>query len=216
MSDVGSLSEEGVDSTNHPRLVNENISRGLEKITSPGPFIVDRQKTCPMYVRLFCRMNGHHRLEEFTRDNLPISDEVTIYTWKDATLKELSDLIKEVNEDSRLMETRFSFHLIYMGLRGEYRSKILGNIANSKAGRDDDKTLEELRFVQGDLIDVAISFGNEVGERAANYGRNRESIDQQERGRMGGRQRSEMIGRKREYTRDRDYRGGSSRGRYAR
>lgn len=23
--------------------------------------MVDRQKTCPMYLRLFCRINGHHR-----------------------------------------------------------------------------------------------------------------------------------------------------------
>ncbi|PJF16756.1 hypothetical protein PSACC_03451 [Paramicrosporidium saccamoebae] len=120
---------------------------------------LDRKKTCPMYVRLFCRMHGHHRLEEFTATHQPSDDEVEIYTWRDATLLELVDLLKEVNVECRRRDARFSFRLIYQDYRGECHYKQLGSVWAGRGGRDDGRTLEEIRFVQGDFIDVAIGFG---------------------------------------------------------
>lgn len=134
--------------------------RPLEVVVSTGG--LDRQKTCPMYVRLFCRMHGHHRLEEYGRGRQPVNDEVDVYTWRDASLRELSDLIKEVNLECRRRDAKFSFHLIYHDYRGHFHSKPLGTVSNSRPGRDDSKTLDELRFVQGDFIDVAIGFGAEM------------------------------------------------------
>ena len=91
-----------------------------------------------------------------------MDDEVTIYTWRDATLKELSDLIKEVNVECRRRDSRFSFQLVYYDFRGAARFKSIGIVSNSRAGRDDVLTLESLRFVQGDFIDVAIYTGDSV------------------------------------------------------
>ncbi len=57
---------------------------------------IDRQKTTPMYVRMYCRVGGHHRykflkethskyfifrLFEFQGKSLPADDELIIYTW---------------------------------------------------------------------------------------------------------------------------------------
>jgi Sin3 associated polypeptide p18 (SAP18) len=47
---------------------------------------------------LLClQQGGHHRLDEYqTRGKEPV-DEVQIYTWQDATLRELTELVKEVS-----------------------------------------------------------------------------------------------------------------------
>jgi Sin3 associated polypeptide p18 (SAP18) len=53
---------------------------------------------CPLLLRVFPKLGGHHRLEEFVRvRTAELDDEVQIYTWPDATLRELSDLVKEVS-----------------------------------------------------------------------------------------------------------------------
>lgn len=52
---------------------------------------------CPLLLRVFHKLGGHHRLEDFARVKGDEADEeVQIYTWPDATLRELSDLVKEV------------------------------------------------------------------------------------------------------------------------
>ena len=55
-------------------------------------------QVCPLLLRVFPKLGGHHRLEEFVRvRTAELDDEVQIYTWPDATLRELSDLVKEVS-----------------------------------------------------------------------------------------------------------------------
>lgn len=120
---------------------------------------VDRQRTCPMYVRIFCRINGHHTANEFGPKRQPIDDELVVYTWKDATLGELADLIKEVNEESRRKEVTFDFQLVYADLRGHFMFKPMGRVSNSKPSKEAKKSLESVRFRQGDYIDVAIYLG---------------------------------------------------------
>ena len=48
-----------------------------------GPlFKIFCMQECPMLVRLFCREGGHHPPDMFAlRQNLPLEDEVIIYTW---------------------------------------------------------------------------------------------------------------------------------------
>ena len=42
---------------------------------------VDREKTCPLLLRVFVSDDGrHHRMEEFSRSSVP-SNELQIYTW---------------------------------------------------------------------------------------------------------------------------------------
>ncbi len=42
------------------------------------------------------QQGSHHQLEEYRVRNQEPKSEVQIYTWADATLRELTDLLKEV------------------------------------------------------------------------------------------------------------------------
>lgn len=57
-------------------------------------------QVCPLLLRVFPRRGGHHRLEEFARRGEEPEGELTMYTWPDATLRELTDLVKEVRPGS--------------------------------------------------------------------------------------------------------------------
>ncbi|AQK67955.1 Chaperone protein dnaJ 6 [Zea mays] len=57
------------------------------------PEPIDREKTCPLLLRVFTRVAGHHQNEEFAVRGKEPKDEVQIYAWKDATLRELTDLV---------------------------------------------------------------------------------------------------------------------------
>ncbi len=49
-----------------------------------------------------------------------------IYTWPDATLRELSDLIKEVKPEARHKGARLSFALVYPDRNGRNVMKQVG------------------------------------------------------------------------------------------
>ncbi len=115
-------------------------------------------------VKLYCRMNGHHRLEEFSPPRFPVDDEVVIYTWRNATLHELSNLVRAVLPSSQSSDPqlRFSFALLYPNPQrtGAFIWRPLGWAFEGQpvAGLQDssERTLESFRFVPGDIIDVAI------------------------------------------------------------
>merc|ERR1712113_665963 len=67
-----------------------------------------------------------------------------MYTWQDATLKELEGLVKEVYPDLR-------------GQNPRCQTRDIGTTIASKQGNDDNKTLHDCKFVIGDYIDVAIT-----------------------------------------------------------
>lgn len=136
---------------------------------------IDRKKTCPFMVKMYCRINGHHRLEEFSPPRFPVEDEMIVYTWRDATLKELSTLVREVLGENDLPggikgtdpALKFSFNLLYPDPRragAHFKTKALGwtfegGEPEARAHQledSSDKTLESLRFQPGDFIDVAI------------------------------------------------------------
>lgn len=138
-------------------------------------FKVDRKRICPFMIKMYCRINGHHRLDEFSPPRFPIEDEIIVYTWKDATLKELSLLVREVLGDSDLPGgvkgtdpvLKFSFNLLYPDSRrsgAQFLSKSMG--WSFEGGESEarilqlpdssNKTLDNFKFVPGDFIDVAI------------------------------------------------------------
>ncbi|KAH1191518.1 Histone deacetylase complex subunit SAP18 [Glycine max] len=57
---------------------------------------VNREKTCPLLLIVFTKIGNHHSMEDFIVRRKEPKDEVQIYTYKDATLRELIDLVKEV------------------------------------------------------------------------------------------------------------------------
>jgi len=118
---------------------------------------IDREKTCPMLLRVFCAMGRHHQLSDYSRGNVPPS-ELQIYTWTDATLLELTSLVREVNGEARRKGTRFAFAQIYPDPRGTgYCRRDIGSTVSGERGPDDLKTLKQSRFTIGDYIDIAIT-----------------------------------------------------------
>nr|CAG4638154.1 EOG090X0HU3 [Chydorus sphaericus] len=118
---------------------------------------VDREKTCPMLLRVFCSIGRHNSLSEYGRGSVPAS-ELQIYTWTDATLLELTSLVKEVNFEARRRGTRFSFAQVFPDMRNNnYNRREMGSTVSGERGPDDNKTLKQCRFPIGDYIDIAIS-----------------------------------------------------------
>ncbi|MEW5305799.1 MAG: hypothetical protein WDW36_008317 [Sanguina aurantia] len=119
----------------------------------PAP--IDREKTCPLLLRAFPKLGGHHRLEDFGRGGLP-RDEVQVYTWMDAPLRELSDMIKEVQPAARNRASCLSFAFVYPDKRGHNVMRQVGRVHATRSDADDEKTLRQLNFQTGDYLDVAI------------------------------------------------------------
>ncbi|KAL4233378.1 Histone deacetylase complex subunit sap18 [Mactra antiquata] len=118
---------------------------------------VDREKTCPLLLRVFYSTGRHSQLLEYSRGNVP-SNELQIYTWLDATLRELTSLVKEVNPDARRKGTFFDFSIVYPDSRAPtYRMREIGTTCSGHRGADDSVSLASKKFVIGDYIDIAIT-----------------------------------------------------------
>ncbi|NP_001265930.1 Histone deacetylase complex subunit SAP18 [Salmo salar] len=133
------------------RITQEEIRKIPEKP-------IDREKTCPLLLRVFTTNGGrHHRGDEFARGQVP-SSELQIYTWMDASLKELTSLVKEVYPEARKKGTHFGFAIVYPEpKRNGYRVKDIGNTMSGRKGENDSMTLQSQRFQIGDYLDIAIT-----------------------------------------------------------
>ncbi|KAI9493288.1 Sin3 associated polypeptide p18-domain-containing protein [Zychaea mexicana] len=121
---------------------------------------IDREKECPFLLRIFTRNGGHHTTNEFQVDSVPTSDELQLYTWRNATLEELAQLIQEVVPEAKHPDARVAFRLIYLdSQRAVYRSRDIGRVVNIKPTADQTKTLDDCNFFIGDFLDVAIYIG---------------------------------------------------------
>ncbi|KAE9992821.1 hypothetical protein EG327_007590 [Venturia inaequalis] len=143
--------------------------------------LVDRQADTPFLLRLFYKTGSHHTVQDFQADSQP--PHVQIYTWTNATLTELSQLI--ANNLPQLLPapsvgTRLSFELVVQEptLQTRYSMKRLGTVVLGATPRsangttngeeedaglgddaitsDENKTLADARLVVGDYIDCAI------------------------------------------------------------
>ncbi|CAL9105348.1 unnamed protein product [Musa acuminata var. zebrina] len=115
-------------------------------------------QTCPLLLRVFTKVGGHHPAEDFAVRGKEPKDEVQIYTWKDATLRELTDLVKEVSQEARKRDAKLSFAFVYPDKNGRFVVRPVGMTYSHGNGRrlDDAKTLAELGFQIGDYLSVAI------------------------------------------------------------
>lgn len=96
----------------------------------------------------------------------PNEDSIIIYTWPDASLRELAELIQLVNADARRPQTDLSFGFVYPDRTGTNVIKHVQTIpafrssktTTAQRGRaqDDEKTLKQLRFETGDFLSVAL------------------------------------------------------------
>ncbi|CAH1800019.1 unnamed protein product [Owenia fusiformis] len=142
---------------------------------------IDREKACPLLLRVFCNMGRHNMIGEYGRGNTP-SNELQIYTWMDASLKELTSLVKEVNHDAQMKGTFFDFALVYPeSIRGLYRMRDIGTTCAGKRGADDNTTLAKCNFQIGDYVDISIT--PPQGGRGPPMDRMRSGMDRMQRGR---------------------------------
>ncbi|CAL8086642.1 unnamed protein product [Orchesella dallaii] len=130
-------------------VIVEDVNKETEKA-------IDREKTCPLLLRVFCSTGRHNSLQEYSNGSVP-ANELQIYTWIDATLKEISGLVKEVNPDARRHGTVFDFSLVYPDKFRGYRARSVGTTVSGQKTPDDNKTLSQLRFTIGDYLDIAIT-----------------------------------------------------------
>ncbi|XP_076308591.1 histone deacetylase complex subunit SAP18-like [Tachypleus tridentatus] len=92
------------------------------------------------------------------KENVNISYTLDLKRGMDATLKELTSLVKEVNPDARRKGTYFDFALVIPDHRGiGCRMTDIGSTCSGQKGVDDNKTLSQCRFQIGDFMDIAIS-----------------------------------------------------------
>ncbi|XP_071819537.1 histone deacetylase complex subunit SAP18-like [Apostichopus japonicus] len=146
------------------------VSRVTEAPEKPAENPVDREKVCPLLLRVFCNNNRHHRPEEFNRGTTP-PNELQIYTWLDASLKELSSLVKEVNPEARRRGTYFDFASVYPSPRAPgYRLKEIGMTCSGRKGPDDNVSLASKKFQIGDYLDIAITLPPRGGGGGNDYG----------------------------------------------
>lgn len=100
-----------------------------------------------LFIYFFLKLGGHHIEEDFAVRGKEPKDEVQIYTWKDATLRELTDLVcdsqqhlilffphiyicsinisssfqvKEVAPEARRRNAKLSFAFVYPDKRGRF------------------------------------------------------------------------------------------------
>ncbi|EUB60018.1 Histone deacetylase complex subunit SAP18 [Echinococcus granulosus] len=103
---------------------------------------IDREKTCPLLLRLFCGHCSHNKIYEYSRKSFPLN-ELQAYTWLDATLLELSSLVKIVNPDARKRGTIFDFAIVSPDPRSPgYKMRDIGS---------------DCAFRIGDMVDVAVT-----------------------------------------------------------
>ncbi|KAF2313198.1 hypothetical protein GH714_009729 [Hevea brasiliensis] len=131
-------------------------SRALPSSHRSVPELIDREKTCPLLLRVFTKIGSHHKVEDFAVRGKEPKDEVQIYTWKDATLRELTDLVKEVAPEARRRNARLSFAFVYPDKHGRFVLRVVGLTHSSARRPDDAMALGELSFQIGDYLDVAI------------------------------------------------------------
>lgn len=118
---------------------------------------IDRQKICPLLLRVFCKLGEHHKADDFKHpDKEPTDDEFQIYTWKDATLGELTSLIKGVRKAARRRTARLSFAFVYPDRAGKKVVRYVGETYSTRRSQDGKKSLADLKFETGDYLDVAI------------------------------------------------------------
>jgi len=126
---------------------------------------INREETCPLLLRVFTSTGRHNDIKEYERGHTP-ENEVQIYTWMDATLKELTGLIKEVNPDARRRGTYFNFRIVFYDLRmGRYNHRDIGSTVAGNKGVDDECSLMDSKFTIGDYLDVSISPPSQRNDR---------------------------------------------------
>jgi histone deacetylase complex subunit SAP18 len=145
-------------------LISENYNSN-NKYNNTTNYEVNREKICPFLLKVFFKENEFNNLEDFNNNVFPPHRELHIYTWMDASLRELTLLIKEAVESAKKKDAVLYFSTIYPDSKGKLQRKEVGNVHSIKKATDDNKTLYQLKFCVGDYLDINISTNKSHKER---------------------------------------------------
>lgn len=114
--------------------------------------VVDRIEVCPTLIRTFFQKDTHHTVADFAKD-FP-SPEAYVYTWKDATLRELSYAIIRT---AKLNDVKtLSFMMVIPNMtEGGWQMRKLATIDLEDMELVETTTLEGYDFTPGFMLDVA-------------------------------------------------------------
>ncbi|TPX38905.1 hypothetical protein SeLEV6574_g07529 [Synchytrium endobioticum] len=145
------------DTRDRPERRDEVNDGGLEARKSAK---IDREK-----------VNAHHNLNDYSANRAPTA-ETCLHTWKDATLREVMSLLGERHPDMNTRHARITIMQIFKSQRdGAFSSKLIGAVSNHRKTPDEDKTLESLRIVVGDYLDVALFTHDDDNPNGNNHAR---------------------------------------------
>ena len=117
---------------------------------------INREKICPFLVKLYYKENEFNSLEDMNAGKFPVSRELHIYTWMDASLRELTMLIRDSLDFAKRKDANLNFSFIFPDSKGVLQRKEIGNVHTYKKYNDDNKTLKQLSFSVGDYIDICL------------------------------------------------------------
>ncbi|KAI8069218.1 Sin3 associated polypeptide p18-domain-containing protein [Gongronella butleri] len=119
---------------------------------------VVREEVTPFLLKIYVQFNGHNSPAKYTKGKTPSQDyELQMYTWKDATLRELTQLIQEGVPEARESDAHLAFRLMYLNTKnGNTEHRELEVIHGTNASNNEDQSLEKIGFITGDYLDVAI------------------------------------------------------------
>ncbi|KAI8362034.1 Sin3 associated polypeptide p18-domain-containing protein [Mortierella sp. GBAus27b] len=100
--------------------------------TNP-PGEIDREKLCPFLLRMYYSRGAHHRTEVYSpMSTPPQSSELRLYTWKNATLGEITSLVKQAIPDLVIQAgpgAQLSFRHMYLDIRkGVFVGRDIGKV----------------------------------------------------------------------------------------
>jgi histone deacetylase complex subunit SAP18 len=86
---------------------------------------VNRAKTCPFLLRCFWKLHRNNSINSYRNagNGVVPNQEVQIYTWMDATLRELCDILKNVVPGLDDPNTCILFSLIFVDANGNVGMK---------------------------------------------------------------------------------------------
>ncbi|GAA6054917.1 hypothetical protein JCM3770_004283 [Rhodotorula araucariae] len=137
-------------------------------VPPPAPRMprVDRNKVSPSLLRVFVRTGQHHPDSDFSVDRLPVADELQLYTWPDSSLREILLLARDALPALRAHtahSARYSLRLVFFDNDAlKYNSTDLAlvsardlSLSTTPSSSRVDRTLQEAKYVVGDLVDIA-------------------------------------------------------------
>ncbi|KAJ8449332.1 hypothetical protein Cgig2_002464 [Carnegiea gigantea] len=131
-------------------MYKSRICDVLDAITGYGMMLGPERRVEAFTIKI----GGHHTQEDFAVRGKEPKDEVQMYTWKDATLRELTDLVKEVSPAVRRRDAKLSFAVVYPEKNGRMQVGETFSNAN-KRQLDDNRALAEMNF-QGIAMALAV------------------------------------------------------------